>query len=132
MVLWNRSQDCCQNVSLQNVLVCVSAAKGAKTPVSLHGGERAVVRVVGRVSRASQVFRDDVLAAQKDREDAVVLSVRLRLVECEEQESAVGDEASVIEERHKPELKPVRAEVHGGVVAIVDHVGSDEHPLRQR
>lgn len=62
----------------------------------------------------------------------VVDRIRLILVERQENESLVIVEARVLEERHEPVLEPGRNESDICVVAVVDKVGGDEDPLRDR
>jgi hypothetical protein len=53
-----------------NLLICVAAAERADTPVSLYGGERRVVRVVGRVDQAAGNFRDG--TSEKHSEGVII------------------------------------------------------------
>lgn len=68
--------------------------------------------------------------AEQDGEDFVVAQVVLRFVECDEHER-VFHEVGVAEERRQERAEKGSGGGDGGVVAVVCHVGRDEHPLRQ-
>jgi len=99
-------------------------------PVRLHGAERGVVRVKRRVCRPAELVRDR--AAEENRPDAVVLRLRLVLVEREEDERVLVVEARVLEQRVEPELEPRVHERYVRVVPVVDEVRRHEEPLRDR
>ena len=61
----------------------------------------------------------------------VINSVRLSFVKGEEDQSTVVVEVGVVEQWGEPEIDPTTREVDGGIVAIVDHIGRYEHPLRK-
>jgi hypothetical protein len=111
----------------ENLLVRVAAAERPKAPVSLYGGERRVVRVVGRVDCPARTFRDS--TSEKNGEDVVVDRVGFGLVEGEEDQGTVVVEVGIVEQRGEPEINPAARKVDGGVVAVVDHVGRHPDPL---
>jgi hypothetical protein len=111
----------------ENLLVRVTAAERAEAPVSLYGGERRVVRVVGRVDCPAGTFRDG--TSEKHGEDVVVDGVCLGLVEGEEDKCTVVVEVGVVEQWEEPIFDPAARKVDRGVVAVVDHVRRHEHPL---
>ena len=61
----------------------------------------------------------------------VVDGVHLSFVKGEEDQSTVVVEVGVVEQWGEPEIDPAGRKVKGGIVAIVDHVGCHEHPLRK-
>ena len=111
-----------------NSLVRVTAPERPEAPVGLYGGEAGVVSIVGRVDRAASTLRND--TPKQYGEDLVVDGVRLSFVEGEDDQSTVIVEVGVVEQCAEPETSPVGREVNGGIVAVVDHVGCHEHPLR--
>jgi hypothetical protein len=111
----------------ENLLVRVAAAERAEAPVSLYGGERRVVCIVGRVDCPARAFRDG--TSEKQGEDMVVDRVGLGLVEGEEDQGTVVVEVGIVEQWGEPEIYPAARKVDGSVVAVVDHVGCHPDPL---
>ena len=60
----------------------------------------------------------------------VVDSVCLSFVEGKDDQSTVIVEVGVIEQSTEPEIGPVGRVVNGGIVAVIEHVGRYENPLR--
>ena len=74
-------------------LVRVTRAERAETPVSLYGGERRIVRVVGRVDRVANSFGDG--TSMQLSEDFVVGGVYRSFVKGEEDQITVVVEVGV-------------------------------------
>lgn len=61
----------------------------------------------------------------------VVDGVCLTFVEGEEDQSTVVVEISVVEQWEEPVIEPLARKVNVSIMAIVDHIWRDEHPLRE-
>jgi hypothetical protein len=70
--------------------------------------------------------------AEDESINLVVDIVGLVLVECEQNNRPVVVEVRIHEQRRQPILEPVARKIDRRVVTVVDHIGRDEHPLRQR
>jgi len=101
----------------------VPAAEGVEAPVGFDGRDLRVVVVEVVVDGAGQVGRDAV--AEKDREDAVLLRVCVRLVEGDEDEGVLH-EARVVEHWLEEVAHPRSGGGDGGVVAVGGHVWCDD------
>ena len=104
----------------------VPAAESVEAPVGFYGGDLGVVVVKVAVRGADEAFGDGV--AEEDAHDPVLLGIRLRLVEGEEHKRVVH-EIGIDQERREEVLGPEAGDCDGGIVAVICHVGSDEHPL---
>jgi hypothetical protein len=114
--------------TVRDALVRVAAAERPETPVGLYSGEGRVVRVIGRVDRATSTFGNG--TPKQYGEDLVVDGVRLGFVEGEDDQGTIIVEVGVVEQCAEPEIGPIGRKVNGGIVCIVDHVGRHKHPLR--
>lgn len=113
---------------LEDVCADVPAAEGVQTPVRFHGGDLGVVRIEGGIGGALEGDGDGV--AKEDGVDFVLLAVCFVFVESEEDEGIVH-EVFVRQERREEAVRPGAGDGDGRVVAVVGHVGGDEHPLRE-
>lgn len=84
----------------------------------------------GTISSASEVLRDG--TSKEEGVDLVVDFIGFVLIEGEQDEGSVVIEGWKGQEGNEPEFKPIRGKVDVGVVSVVDDVGCDEGPLRDR
>ncbi|KAI3482850.1 hypothetical protein L1887_54381 [Cichorium endivia] len=111
-------------------LVDVAAAERLEVPVGLDRGDGRVVGHVGVVGGVLEVGGHS--TTEGDGEDAVGSRVAIVFIESEEDEGPVGVEVGVVEQSGQEVAGEVGEEGGGGVVTVVDHIGRDEGPLRER
>ena len=105
----------------------VPATESGKTPVGGDGGDLTVVVVELVVDGANEAFRDSV--TEEHTEDVVGDGVGVVLVEGQQDQGLGSVEVGVGQERLEKAGGPGTGSGDRGVVAVVGHVGSDEHPL---
>lgn len=112
----------------EQVGAAVPPAQGRQAPVSGEGRDHRVMRVERIVLLPPQTLGHR--AADEEAVDAVYVGVVPALVEGE-QDQGVFHEVFIIQQLGEEAASPGACEGDIGVVAVVGHVGGDEHVLRK-
>lgn len=113
---------------LEDICADVPATEGVKVPVRFNSGDFRVVGIERRVCSAVEGSGDGV--AEEHGVDFIRLGVCFVFVEGDEDEGVLH-KFFVGEERGEEAVEPGTGDGDVGVVAVVGHVGGDEHPLRE-